>query len=67
MTTITLKYSRKRKAFRVVGTSLYFGPATPAEFDDVAEYLGQRLCNNPSAQAALGVLGADNVEFILAA
>ena len=64
---ITLKYSARRKAFRVVGTSLYFGPARRNEFESVAEYLGQRLCNNPDAQAALGVLGADSVEFKLAA
>ena len=67
MTTITLKYSRRRKAFRVVGTSLYFGPAKPNEFEDVAEYLGRRLCDNPEAQVALGVLGTDSVEFQLAA
>ena len=67
MTTITLKYHPEFKAFRVVGTALYFGPARADEFDDVAEYLGNRLCNNPDAQAALGVLGADSVEFTLAA
>jgi hypothetical protein len=27
------------------------------------EYLGLKLCNNPDLQSALGVLGADSVEF----
>ena len=68
MTTITLKYIRRRKAFRVEGTSLYFGPVkSAAEFGDMAEYLGRRLCDNPEIQSMLGVLGAGSVEFKLAA
>ena len=67
MTTLALKYNRQRKTFRVVGTDIYLGPAQLNEFDDVAEYIGNRLCNNPGLQVALGVLGADSVEFILAA
>ena len=67
MTTIALQYIPERKVFRVVGTPVDFGPARHDEFDDVAEYIGRRLCDNPALQSALGVLGADSVEFELAA
>ena len=68
MTTITLKYVKSRKAFRVQGTGLYFGPVkSVAEFGDMAEYLGRQLCDNPTVQAMLGVLGEDQVKFKLAA
>ena len=59
MITITLKYSRRKQAFRVVGRRMWFGPAKPNEFDDVAEWLSHKLCDNPAAQAAMGILGAD--------
>ena len=59
--TLTLTYVPARQAFRCRG--LYFGPAGADEFDDVADYLGRRLCDNPAAQSMLGVLGVDVVRF----
>ena len=60
---IALTYSRRKRAFRVRGTDLFFGPAKATEFEAVAEWLGRKLCDNPDVQAILGVLGADSVEF----
>ena len=67
-TTITLRYSRRRRAFRVEGTKLYLGPAkSAAEFDAVAEYFGRRLCDNPAILYEMGLLWVDSVKFELAA
>ena len=61
-------FLRRDQKPSVEGTSLYFGPVkSAAEFGGMAEYLGRRLCDNPYIQSQLGVLGAESVEFKLAA
>jgi len=61
--TITLRYNRRKRAFRVLGTNMFFGPARRTDFDDVAEFLSRKLCDNPAAQAAFGILGDDSFEI----
>ena len=59
--TLTLTYVPARQAFRVAG--LYFGPASADEYEDMCEFLGRKLNDNPAAQSALGVLGVGCVRF----
>ena len=62
---VRMRYNKRMKAFHVLGTPWYFGPVPREDYDEVVEWLGRKLCDNPAAQAQLNVLGADSVEFRL--
>jgi hypothetical protein len=63
--TIVLKYSRRKHGFHVGDTGMFI-PAPRNEAEDVIEFLSRKMCDNPGAQAALGVLGETSVAFEVA-
>ena len=65
MKTLVLEYNTDRQGFDLLGTDMFI-PAPQEEADDVTNWLARKLCDNPSAQAAVGILGDDSFDIQVA-
>ena len=65
MKTLVLEYNSNRQGFDLQGTDMFI-PAPQDEADDVIDWLARKLCDNPAAQAAVGILGDDSFDIQVA-
>ena len=65
MKTLILEYDTDRQGFGIQETAIFI-PALQEEVDDVIDWLARKLCDNPSAQAAVGILGDDSFDIQVA-
>lgn len=58
---LELKKDRRKRCWTLNG----FKTSAPlsADVEDLKESLAHQLCDNPMAQASLGILGADSFDF----
>lgn len=65
MQTLILRYNTDRQGFDLQETAIFI-PASQEEANDVIDWLARKLCDNPSAQAAVGILGDDSFDIQVA-
>ena len=65
MQTLILRYNTDRQGFDLQETAIFI-PASQEEANDVIDWLARKLCDNPSAQAVVGILGDDSFDIQVA-
>jgi hypothetical protein len=63
MKTLRLTFDHKRRGFKIGRTGGFIPADSPNERQDVIDYLAHRICDNPSLQAKLGILGESSIDI----